>query len=128
METPEQLAELFRALGDTTRLRILRLLAEEGELCVCAIMPRLGLPQSTVSHHLATLRHAGVVRHRREGQMMFYSLRNSALLEQAHKTLERILSATGHEFPKTVEWPADAVPNLSSASRVEEMRRTKATS
>lgn len=92
MNNPEELAELFRALGDLTRLRIVDLLAGEGEMCVCRIVPALGLPQSTVSHHLATLRHAGLVRQRREGQMIFYSLRNSSSLEDARKVIERLSS------------------------------------
>lgn len=92
MNNAEELAELFRALGDLTRLRIVDLLAREGEMCVCRIVPALGLPQSTVSHHLATLRHAGLVRQRREGQMIFYSLRESDLLEGALSLLESLRS------------------------------------
>jgi len=93
MKDPAELAELFRALGDSTRLRIVQLLASEGEMCVCRIFPELGLPQSTVSHHLATLRHAGLVRQRREGQMIFYSLRDSALLEQALELVGKLRAA-----------------------------------
>jgi len=66
-------ARIFKALSDETRLRILSLLTG-GELCVCDLMTTLGLPQSTVSRHLAFLRNAGLVEDRRQGVWMFYRL------------------------------------------------------
>lgn len=65
--------EIFKALGDETRLRILNILAS-GELCVCDIMEVLSLPQSKVSRHLALLRHAGLVIVRKEGLWVYYSV------------------------------------------------------
>jgi ArsR family transcriptional regulator len=64
-------ARIFKALSDETRLRILALL-RDGELCVCDLMAPLGLPQSTISRHLAYLRNAGLVEDRRQGVWMFY--------------------------------------------------------
>ncbi len=69
----KQTARLFKSLADETRLRILALLTG-GELCVCDLMAALALPQSTVSRHLATLRHAGLVEDRRLGVWMYYRL------------------------------------------------------
>lgn len=69
----KQMAQTFKALSDETRLRILVLLTR-GELCVCDLMAVLGLPQSTVSRHLAYLRNAGLVSDRREGVWMYYCL------------------------------------------------------
>lgn len=66
-------ASLFKALSDETRLRTVTLLTH-GELCVCDIMEVLGLPQSTVSRHLSTLRQAGLVEGRRQGVWNFYRL------------------------------------------------------
>jgi ArsR family transcriptional regulator, arsenate/arsenite/antimonite-responsive transcriptional repressor len=66
-------AELFKALADETRLRILNLLVR-GELCVCEIVSVLGIGQSKVSRHLACLRNAGLVDDHREGVWMHYSL------------------------------------------------------
>ncbi len=66
-------AQLFKALSDETRLRILALLAE-GELCVCDLMATLELPQSTVSRHLAYLRNTELVEDRRQGVWMYYRL------------------------------------------------------
>lgn len=63
---------LLRALSDPTRLRIMVLLSNKGELCVCDLMAALDLPQSTVSRHLATLRTAGWIEDRRAGMWMYY--------------------------------------------------------
>ena len=65
--------QLFKALADETRLRILNLVAQR-ELCVCHLVEALGLGQSRVSRHLAHLRNAGLVIDRREGPWMYYSL------------------------------------------------------
>lgn len=69
----KQTAQIFKALSDETRLRILALLAN-GELCVCDLMAALDLPQSTVSRHLAYLRNVGLVEDARHGVWMFYRL------------------------------------------------------
>ena len=66
-------AQIFKALGDETRLRILQLLAD-GELCVCELMAALDLPQSTVSRHLSYLKNSGWLKDRREGVWMYYRL------------------------------------------------------
>ena len=65
--------QLFKALADHTRLRILNLLSRQ-ELCVCQIVEVLGIGQSKASRHLAHLRNAGLVADRREGLWMHYSL------------------------------------------------------
>jgi ArsR family transcriptional regulator len=64
---------LFRALADPTRVRIVNVLAA-GELCVCDLVGLLGLPQPTVSRHLAVLRVGGIVRTRRRGRYAHYRL------------------------------------------------------
>ena len=69
----DSLEQLFKALADDTRLRILALLSS-GETCVCHIHGALGLPQPTVSRHLAYLRRAGVVAARRDGLWMHYRI------------------------------------------------------
>ena len=67
----ETLASFFKALADPTRLRILYCL-RHGELCVCDIMAALDMPQSTISRHLTTLKHAKLVQGRRCGKWMYY--------------------------------------------------------
>ncbi len=71
----KQSVQLFKALADETRLRILALLLAEGELCVCDLIAALKLPQSTVSRHLAFLRKTGWVNDRRCGLWIYYSIR-----------------------------------------------------
>jgi len=69
--TPDQ---VLRALSDETRLRCLLLMQQEGELCVCELTHALGIIQPKVSRHLATLRQAGIVADRRQGQWIYYRL------------------------------------------------------
>ena len=69
----ERLSELFKVLGDPTRIRILQAL-HDTRLCVCDIARLLGLTQSAVSHQLRILKDAKLVRFRREGKSIFYSL------------------------------------------------------
>ena len=71
-EVPE-IAEVCGMLGDATRLGIVALLAG-GRKSVGALCEKMGLPQPTVSHHLALLRHTGVVDRQRKGKQMIYSL------------------------------------------------------
>lgn len=73
MKPSPQVASLFRALADPTRLRLLNLLAQ-GELCVCYFVAILGETQPKISRHLAYLRRAGLVKVRRDGKWMHYSL------------------------------------------------------
>ena len=67
------LSDLFKVFGDTTRIRILYLLFES-ELCVCDISTLLGMNQSAISHQLRVLKQAKLVKARREGKTVFYSL------------------------------------------------------
>lgn len=68
------LAELFRLLGDPTRVRILYALLEAGELCVCDIAAVVDTSETKVSQAMRLLRAAGVVRNRRDGRNIFYRL------------------------------------------------------
>ena len=71
-----QIEDVFKALADSTRLRILRLLMA-GEVCVCNIHEALRIPQAKASRHLAYLRRVGLVATRREGLWIYYSLAKS---------------------------------------------------
>ena len=68
-----ELAELFKVFGDSTRIRILFILARS-ELCVCDIADVLGLTQPAVSDQLKALKQARLVKNRREGKTVYYSL------------------------------------------------------
>jgi ArsR family transcriptional regulator len=85
---PDQLVQLFSALADDTRLRILALLAS-GEICVCHIHGALGIPQPTASRHLAYLRRTGLVAGRPDGPWVHYRL-----VVPSDPALAAVLSAT----------------------------------
>ena len=72
-DTLYDLSELFRIFGDSTRIRILYVLFE-AEMCVCDIAALLGMTQSAISHQLRALKNARLVKARREGKTVFYSL------------------------------------------------------
>lgn len=74
----KETAKIFKALSDETRLRILVLLREYGELCVCDLMTALELPQSTVSRHVAYMKNAGLLNDKRCGVWMHYSIRQES--------------------------------------------------
>ncbi|MGX8796922.1 ArsR/SmtB family transcription factor [Fusibacter sp. JL298sf-3] len=71
--TAVETAKLFKALGDPTRVKILQLLSLS-EMCVCDITHVLNMTHSAISHQLKTLRQAGLVKNRKEGKVVFYSL------------------------------------------------------
>ncbi len=68
------MAAVSRALGDETRLRILNILVERGETCVCELMETLGATQSNVSFHLTVLKNAHLVTDKKIGKWMFYRI------------------------------------------------------
>ncbi|BDF70624.1 transcriptional regulator [Oscillospiraceae bacterium] len=70
------LAELFKIFGDSTRIKILYVLFES-EMCVCDIAQLLGMTQSAISHQLRSLKQSKLVKYRREGKTVFYSLSDS---------------------------------------------------
>ena len=78
---PELVGKYFRALGDPTRVRILELLGEQGELSVTEIVERLNQPQPKVSNHLACLRWCGFVLTRREHPTVYYSVADERVTE-----------------------------------------------
>jgi len=72
-ELLQDLGDLFKMFGDTTRIKIMYALHED-EMCVCAISELLGMTQSAVSHQLKTLKTANLVKSRREGKTIYYSI------------------------------------------------------
>ncbi len=107
MNTVEQLADIFKALSDPTRLRLIQLLGKQsfpecpgetcngrGFLCVNALAKKLAVTQSAVSQHLRVLRQVGLVRGVRHGRFVHYSFDQDGL--EQYRTL--LLEALGDDF------------------------------
>ena len=84
----ERLAPMFKALGDPVRLQMASMIAAKPELCVCEITPAFDLSSGTISHHLKTLREAGLVDCERRGTSVSYWIR-----PEAFEALSALLSA-----------------------------------
>jgi DNA-binding transcriptional ArsR family regulator len=85
-----QVAELFSALGDMSRIRIIALLSED-EMSVGRLAERVGLSQSAVSHHLRHLRQMRLVRTRKDGRHVYYHLDDEHITEIFQRGLEHVL-------------------------------------
>ena len=75
----ERLAPMFKALGDPVRLQLTSMIAAQPEVCVCDLTPAFDLSSGTISHHLKTLRQAGLVDSERRGTYVYYRVRPEAL-------------------------------------------------
>jgi len=95
----------FKALGDPVRLRLFALLGQRDEVCVCHLVEALHLPQSTISRHLAVLRHAGLVSTRRDGKWMYYACSGALALQ-----LQTLLS---HDAQAELQHDLASLQNLS---------------
>ena len=74
-------ARLFRDLGHPVRLKIICILAREGRQCVCRMLSEVGVPQPTLSRHLALLKSHGLIEDEREGTLVFYRISAPGVLE-----------------------------------------------
>lgn len=83
------LAELFKVFGDTTRIRILYVLME-AEMCVCDIAQLLNMNQSAISHQLRVLKQSRLVKYRREGKTVFYSLADGHVRTMLDQGMEHV--------------------------------------
>lgn len=94
MQQTQDLANVFKALSDINRLKLLKLL-EQGELCVCALVEAMAMRQSHVSFHLGVLKKAGFLNSRRCGKWQNYSLNyeDSFLRFLLYAVLERLSAA-----------------------------------
>jgi len=79
--------KILKALSDTTRLKIVELL-KEGEICACKFVPFTKKAQPTVSQHLRILENAGIVKSRKDGKMIFYSIIDSRIFDLIKLTKE----------------------------------------
>ena len=89
-ETLYDLAELFKIFGDTTRIKILYVLFES-DLCVCDIAASLNMGQSAISHQLRVLKQAQLVKFRRDGKQVIYSLADDHVRTIINNGMEHIM-------------------------------------
>ena len=88
-DTFNKLAEFFKILGDTTRVKILFAL-DQNEMCVCDIANVLEMSKSSISHQLGTLRRSGIVKCRKSGKEVFYMLDDNHVKEVFEIGIEHI--------------------------------------
>ncbi len=91
-----RLAETFKVLGDQTRIRILSALAGQ-ELCVCDLAAIMEMSSSAVSHQLRVLRDARLVKYRKEGKMVYYSLDDQHVVNLFEQGLEHVIHDTNRQ-------------------------------
>jgi len=84
VDEAERYCRVFKALADTIRIRILKLLHIR-EMCVCEVMIALNLTQPTASHHLKILENAGLVKSRKEGKWVYYRLKDPEIIKTISK-------------------------------------------
>ena len=111
-----EIANIFKALSDDTRLRVIKLL-QERELCVCELMQVLAMSQPRISRHMSVLKNAGLVEDRREGKWVYYSLRNEAQGKETKIILDAmVVVASGDAVVKADQ------KKLQKAVRVGELK------
>jgi len=93
-ETVNALAETFRALGDGTRVRILHALSR-AEVCVCDLAAAMNVSESAVSHQLRLLRSLRLVKSRRDGRHIFYTLTDQHIVRLFEQGLEHVQEGPG---------------------------------
>ncbi|WP_067726682.1 ArsR/SmtB family transcription factor [Oceanobacillus damuensis] len=80
-QNPMEVAKIFKALSDETRIKIAYSLSIENELCVCDIANIIGSSTATASHHLRLLKNIGLAKYRKEGKLVYYSLDDNHVKE-----------------------------------------------
>lgn len=95
-ETLLRLADLFKVFGDGTRVRILFVLLT-AEVCVCDLAKLLGMTQSAVSHQLRVLKQAWLIKARRDGKTVFYSLADDHVATLLRQGMEHVCEGSGGE-------------------------------
>ncbi|MBO8160752.1 MAG: winged helix-turn-helix transcriptional regulator [Thermosipho sp. (in: Bacteria)] len=83
----EEIANILKAMGHPTRLKILFFLAQKKH-CVCELLSKLGINQPNLSQHLAILRNLGLIKDERNGNMVIYKLVNNRIVETVLKNLK----------------------------------------
>jgi DNA-binding transcriptional ArsR family regulator len=122
----KDIAEIFKALGDETRLQIVALLIHHGELCVCDIENVLGATQSKTSRHLRYLANAGLVSDRRVGTWAYYRLTDDPRVKRIRTLLKNIIDddAVEEMRQRLAAWCCTPGTNCSPAAAAGAKRLT----
>ena len=104
----EEVIKLFGALSDKTRLQIYLLLLE-GDLCVCELGNILNMEQSRISHSLRTLREAGLIRNKREGKWVVYSVSPKSIKSEIIQGLKKEVELTASDRGKIVKCKSESI-------------------
>lgn len=125
MDQMKHYTDLFKALSDETRLRIMILLFER-ELCVCQIEAALGISQTKASRHLALLRHLGLLKTRRDGLWIYYTLKESRnkVEEDLFKNLRDSLSVELSSMEELANTRTCTMQSLSSEAELSKLQRS----
>ena len=98
-----RLARIFHALGNDARLTILKEIVKRREACVCEVTEATRMGQSAVSHHLAVLRNAGIVRDRKSGVWVIYSIDRELLQSEAGAFISDLMKSVEEAPPEAAE-------------------------
>lgn len=96
-QNPIEVAKIFKALSDDTRLKIAYALSIEDELCVCDVANIVGSTTATASHHLRLLRDLGLAKYRKEGKLVYYSLDDEHVKQLIMIAFEHQLEVANNE-------------------------------
>ena len=80
MDDNEEIAKIFKALDDSKKIFILKMI-QDGEKCACEILEKMQITQPTLSHHMKTLCDSGIVKCRKEGKWMYYSINENGIFK-----------------------------------------------
>jgi len=89
-EVLANVADLFKVLGDKTRTRILQALVQS-EMCVCDLAYLLGMTQSSISHQLRVLKQAKLVKNRKDGKVVYYSIADDHVMQIFNQAFEHVI-------------------------------------
>lgn len=79
---------IFKALSDATRMKIIYALTQEDELCVCDVAAIIGISTATASHHLRLLRTLGIAKNRKQGKLVYYSVKDHHITDLVKIAIE----------------------------------------
>ncbi|MEJ5258416.1 MAG: metalloregulator ArsR/SmtB family transcription factor [Fervidobacterium sp.] len=93
VENLEKYAETLKVIAHPIRLQILMMLKDNEKLCVCEMLPRIGISQPNLSQHLSMMRLSGLVETEKKGNMVFYKLSDNRFLKEFLDLIDKYINA-----------------------------------